>query len=70
MLSTHSSVRRTWFRLWAALAVLILTWSAGDRLADRLISGGPADATVSAQDDAEAVQLARTPGALRRGDGS
>ena len=68
MSNTHSKVRQTWFRFWAALAVLIMTWSAGDRLADRFLPEAAAGSTASAQ-GAEAAQPARTAGVVRLGDG-
>jgi len=59
MWDAHSKVRQTWFRLWAAVALLILTWSAGDRLADQVFSGAAA-ATVEATQPAAASQTAGT----------
>lgn len=59
MWNAHSKVRQFWFRLWAAVALLILTWSAGDQLAERFFSGAAA-ATLEATQQAGAPQA---PGA-------
>jgi len=57
MWNAHSKVRQTWFRLWAGVALLILTWSAGERMAEQFFSGAAA-ATVEATQPAAPSQTA------------
>lgn len=49
MWNAHSKVRQTWFRLWAVVALLMLTWSAGGEMADRFFTGAAAATHEAAQ---------------------
>ena len=48
----HSKVRQTWFRLWALLALLFLTWSAGE-----WFISGTAAATLEAAQPVDAAHV-------------